>query len=305
MSKPYGWAAVPGSCGELVQGIYEGRHFHVTCPVDLYSRAVAVRKATEGVLVNPHSPKAARAVEGLLERFRVEGGFELFIDRDMSVGKGMASSTADIAAACWAVADALNLELSAECVAEAAVAVEPTDGVLFPGIVAFDHVQGGAFRRLDYVAMDVVIIEPPSTIDTLAVAANRPRYAPADLKQIEEAYAMVVAGLADGDEAAVAAGATLSASVNQRYFPKRHFEEISDLAARCGALGLNVAHSGTVMGVLAKAGRGKWVMKRLAPRLPKSYAIRAAKLIPGGPARSMEQRMKVERIAGAAAGGNR
>jgi uncharacterized protein involved in propanediol utilization len=28
---------VPGTCGELVQGIYNGTLIHVTCPVDLYS----------------------------------------------------------------------------------------------------------------------------------------------------------------------------------------------------------------------------------------------------------------------------
>jgi len=28
---------VPGTCGELVQGICEGNNFHVTCPVELFS----------------------------------------------------------------------------------------------------------------------------------------------------------------------------------------------------------------------------------------------------------------------------
>jgi uncharacterized protein involved in propanediol utilization len=28
----------PGACGELAQGVIEGIHFLVTCPVDFYSR---------------------------------------------------------------------------------------------------------------------------------------------------------------------------------------------------------------------------------------------------------------------------
>jgi len=28
---------VPGTCGELVQGIKENKNFHITCPVNLFS----------------------------------------------------------------------------------------------------------------------------------------------------------------------------------------------------------------------------------------------------------------------------
>ena len=31
-------ARAPGVCGELAQGVIEGIHFLVTCPVDFYSR---------------------------------------------------------------------------------------------------------------------------------------------------------------------------------------------------------------------------------------------------------------------------
>ena len=31
-------ARAPGVCGELAQGVIEGIHFLVTCPIDFYSR---------------------------------------------------------------------------------------------------------------------------------------------------------------------------------------------------------------------------------------------------------------------------
>lgn len=279
-----GTAAVPGSCGELVQGMRGGKHFHVTCPVELYSRVLAVRKAASGVSAHPHSPKAVRAVEILLERFQIEEGFELFIDRDMPVGKGMASSTSDIAASCWAVADALGIDLGPGEVAELAISVEPSDGVFYPGIVAFDHVDGGLLKELGRIELDVVVIEPPSVLDTAWVAENRPRYAEDDLLKIDEAYLMVAEGISTVSTKMVADGATLSAEINQRYLPKEHFDDIAELALRSGALGVNAAHSGTVMGILADPCSGKMVEERIRPWLPSRYSARTTKVTGGGKA---------------------
>ena len=50
---------VPGSCGEVMQGFWQGRPFLVTCPIDRYS-TVVVRPGT-GRLVGGGA-KARRAL---------------------------------------------------------------------------------------------------------------------------------------------------------------------------------------------------------------------------------------------------
>src|SRR5712692_8205418 len=53
---------VPGTCGEFVQGMLDGRHFLVSCPIDLYS-TVSVDLLAEGPSIHcpPERPKAWRA----------------------------------------------------------------------------------------------------------------------------------------------------------------------------------------------------------------------------------------------------
>jgi len=52
------------------------------------------------------------------------------------------------------------------------------------------------------------------------------------------------------DLAAIAAIATESAELNQRFLPLRQFRAIRELADEYRALGVQISHSGTVAGVL-------------------------------------------------------
>jgi uncharacterized protein involved in propanediol utilization len=52
--------------------------------------------------------------------------------------------------------------------------------------------------------------------------------------------------------------ASASARINQRYFPKCHFDRFERLVEQVGALGLQVAHSGPIVGMLFDShGSGK------------------------------------------------
>jgi uncharacterized protein involved in propanediol utilization len=53
-----------------------------------------------------------------------------------------------------------------------------------------------------------------------------------------------------GDAALLGCVATASARLNQRILPKPHFERLERLAQETGALGLQVAHSGSVAGLI-------------------------------------------------------
>jgi uncharacterized protein involved in propanediol utilization len=55
------------------------------------------------------------------------------------------------------------------------------------------------------------------------------------------------------DSVTLAAIATESATLNQRFVPMRKFWEIRDLAASYHALGVQISHSGTVAGILFDA----------------------------------------------------
>ena len=66
----------------------------------------------------------------------------------------------------------------------------------------------------------------------------------------EEALDLVTRGLESGSADDIAAGATLSAVSNQKLLYKPQLDAVLRLSDDVGALGVNAAHSGAVLGML-------------------------------------------------------
>ena len=243
----------PATCGELVQGMIDGVHFHVTCPIDLFSCARVKLLENSGLRAPRDRPKAGQAFRKALEETGNPGiGGELIIDSAIPRGKGMGSSTADIAATAAAVFLALHREPDPRRLAAIALSIEPTDGSLFPGIVLFDHREG---RALEFLGppppLQLLILDFGGEVDTLEFdRRRRPEVLRMLQREILEALGMVKAGIASRDLKLIGEGATLSARLNQRILFKPQLEKVIGLSREVGAVGVNVAHSGTVIGVM-------------------------------------------------------
>ena len=253
-------ASAPGTCGELAQGMLDGILCMVTCPIDLYSRATVelyprqplgeLRTGIEGPVDSPKACKAARAALDCLGYAGVGG--RLWLDSPLPRGKGMASSTADVAAAIAATAKAAGAEVSPRVVAEIALSVEPSDGIMIPQVAVFDHREGRVARTLgEPPPMRVVVLDFGGSVDTQEfnlVDRN------AVLKRLEprmtEAVSLIEEGIARGDPLRVGKGASISAEANQELLFNPCLEAVQELSLRTGAVGVNVAHSGTVIGML-------------------------------------------------------
>ncbi len=270
----YGRARAPGTCGELVQGWLDGIDFMVTCPVDLWS-CVEVAVGCEGADGKQYKSctKAGHAVQRTLARFGQPGRAVSYrVVSRIPVGKGMASSTADIAAACVATARALEKAISAEEVADIALSIEPTDGLMYPGIALFDHRMGRIRRTLGCPPpMDVIVVDPGGTVDTL-LFNGRPELALLNRKkerEVEESLSLVEQGVIQGDPELIGWGATLSARAHQRILEKPALDRCIELGKELGAVGVNVAHSGSVIGLLFDRRKGpgpdavRYVSKKL------------------------------------------
>ena len=247
-------ASAPGTCGELAQGMLDGVHFMITCPIDMYSVATVELSWGEGGLsAPPDSPKAGCAVRATLDCLgatRVEA--RLWLDSRLPRGKGMASSTADVSAAIVATAAAMSEELSPNQIAEIALGIEPSDGVMFPNIAMFDHRQGRVARTLGKPPpMSVVILDFGGGVDTLEFnRVNRDSVLRLLEPEMVEAVSLIEDGIRGGDSVLIGRGATLSALANQKIMFNPHLESALELSERAGAVGVNVAHSGAVIGML-------------------------------------------------------
>lgn len=281
---------VPGSCGELVQGISSGVPFLVTCPVNLYTTVRITDKNRERSGLGAKSKAAfERTLEYLGQR---EFPYGISLSSELPIGKGMASSSADIAAVCVAVATALEKPLTAAEISRLAAGIEPTDGIFFHGIVRMNHMTGECLERLGtFPALSIAVFDTGGTVDTLAFHERE------DLEDLAAQNEAIVAQALDFlreplDAAAVAEAATRSALANQTILPKQGLSEILCFARAEGALGINVAHSGTILGVLFAPEVRKPAVSEAAGRIARKFRhlqyLQNVELISGG--------YKVERV---------
>ena len=234
----------------------DGDYFLVSCPIDMYATAsVEVSPGGGRVHAPEDAPKARRAVELTLDHFgRPDVDARLSLSGPLPRGKGMASSTADVSAAIAATSTALGQSgtMPPSEIARLALLVEPSDGLMLPGISVFDHRSGTVARTLgEAPPMRVVVLDFGGNVDTLTFnRVDREETLQLLQSMFEEALALVTSGIEKGRVEDVAAGATISALANQRMLYKPLLDAVLNLADELGALGVNVAHSGTVIGML-------------------------------------------------------
>ena len=198
----------------------------------------------------------------------------LALSSSLPRGKGMASSTADVSASIAATAACLveSGAMPPAEIARIALLIEPSDGLMLPGISVFDHRNGTTARTIgESPSMRVVVLDFGGNVDTLEFnTVDRVD----TLKQLqpsfEEALEMIVRGVEAGQAEDVAAGATISAVANQQLLFKPQLEAVMSLAEEVGALGVNVAHSGTVIGMLFEddPSLARWASSQACERLP-------------------------------------
>ena len=115
--KHYG--ICPASCGELVQGVMDRDEYLCSYAVDLYSTA-EVEERLNNINIGPS--KSRRAIEEVFKKFNIpveeSRNISLKIKSKIPIGKGMASSTADIGATIGATLGLIKKELSSEEIAK-------------------------------------------------------------------------------------------------------------------------------------------------------------------------------------------
>ena len=169
--------AVPGTCGELVQGTLDGVPCLVSCPIALYSVAAARSGLGVGWSASPHLAKTQTALRyGLQYLDLADSSGRVDLTSDLPHGRGYGSSTADIGATLFALGHATGRSLSPAEAAQLALRVEPTDGSLFPGWILWDHIGGQICDDLGAPPLlSVIILDPGGEVDT--VAYNRQAHA--------------------------------------------------------------------------------------------------------------------------------
>lgn len=256
-----GVGAASGHHGELLQGVFEDRNgrLHrglVTLPLTrLVSKATFTAAATPGLATRPSGKvKAGLAARQTLSHLGVSEGGVLHIESNIPIGHGYGSSTADVVAAIRAVAAAHDVRLQPSRASQLAVAAErASDAIAFDehavlfaqreGAVLEDF--GGSLPPLLLVGFKAMGGRP---IDTLELPPAR--YHSIEIQQFRVLRALIAYAVRHQDPVCLGRAATASALLSQRHLPKQQLERVIDIAKGAGACGVQVAHSGSLLGIL-------------------------------------------------------
>lgn len=252
MDFTIGLARCPGTCGEWVQGARKGIPFLVDCPIDRFSEArVALDMNATGWDLPLGKSKVLQVLELLKEDLglpALSGKVEFL--QQLPEGKGMASSTADIAAVVAAALIALGEDPVPERLANFALQIEPSDSVMFPGITEIEHVIRHQHRVLGpSVPALFLALDWGGAIDTRVFNA-RPGLAEHYRRyedEIARAYGLAREGIEQIDLEKLAAAGTISAQCNLEINKKSQFESFLAWVLQKGGLGVVTAHSGTLL----------------------------------------------------------
>jgi uncharacterized protein involved in propanediol utilization len=205
--------------------------------------------------VDPHwKVKAARAARLALDAVGAgRCGGVLRLHSSIPTGLGLGSSTSDVLATLRAVCAAYGAPADADMLARLAVRAEvASDPLMFDGAVLFAQREGRVLEHWgewvpDFLLLSVDTDPQAGGRDTLS--APRPDHVTARA-DYTELLRRARAAFRARDAAAVAAVATRSADLHQHIAPTRGYQALRAVSAASGALGLQIAHSGTLAGVL-------------------------------------------------------
>lgn len=271
----------PGSCGEFIQGYMDGASFMVTCPINRY----AVAKSRLGAPRSALPEKSKRARELTLSYLGMAGReVDISLSSDIPVGKGMASSTADISAVVQATALACGRELTPAEIAKIAISIEPSDGTMYPGLVRFNYRKGKLLETLGPCPpLRLLVYDCGGEVDTLHF--NKKRNLLKLQKKNEAEIRLALATFKKGlrTEALsekeritlLGQAASYSAGANQSILKKEIFGEFYETGMAAGADGVVCAHSGTVLALVLTPDAPAAVIRE---KMDETFAGRAAYL---------------------------
>jgi uncharacterized protein involved in propanediol utilization len=242
------------SFGEIVQGRTSGgEDFLVTLPIDMWSACELVCSPINGPLVVECRLEKSRAVlYHVLSEIGIHRGFHIQCDftRNIPIGKGLSSSTADMLATLRAIQEVFGFLLTESYISKTFAEIEPHDGLHFNASVMYNHRSGRLIENFGYVPQFTIIaIDDGGEVDT--VDYNR-KLAFTDklMQRFDVLLERLRCAYTRRDDREIAACATESARCHLERTGNELLKEVLLRGAVFAPLGIVATHSGTCAGFL-------------------------------------------------------
>jgi len=247
--------------GEILQGVFEegnGANTQglVTLPMNKIGSNALFSidpNARETRVIPRHKQKALSAALSTLNFFNAPGLYgSLHIDTFVDEGAGAGSSTSDVVATCYAVANALGKNITPAQVARISVMAErASDSIMHVGdTVLFAQQEGRIIEMVgpEMPAFGVLSFSLGPPVSTCTY--QTPEYTRDDLRKFKPLLSMLKRGLEYSDLNIIARVGLLSAQINQRFIVKPFFDEVVSIVETNNLPGLQIAHSGNLVGII-------------------------------------------------------
>ncbi|RAL24448.1 kinase [Thermoflavimicrobium daqui] len=244
-----------GTFGELLQGVMSkcDLDFLVTFPITCFAHATFISDPSRSdVEVSPSfKSKSKKVAELLLQEFGLHRGGKLVIESDIPVGKGLASSSADLVATARAISACFHLSLTEEQMENVIRQIEPSDGVMYSGVVSFYHKRVQLKEYIgDLPPLTVVSIDEGGQMDTIQFNKIPKPFSTKEKKEFDVLLDMITKAIREQDVEMIGEVATQSAILNQMLRPKKCLHDMIRICNEVGGLGIIATHSGTCLGIL-------------------------------------------------------
>lgn len=242
----------PSACGELIEGQINGVNFLSSYMINCFNQWMIEPQASTPAQ-EMKNLKLYKGIDYLAQAGLIPHTWRSEISlrgqAQIPIGKGMGSSTADLSAGLLAVSDYYKLPLEPAEIIEYSTQVEATDHSAYADLTVMNHVTGEVFYQTSVnFKMSVLVLEPATIVDTRRSMHEISLYQSEERTNIYQRLAdELVRAFETKDIAWLAEIAWTSALLNEAVLPKPLLQSFKKLLKINGVLGLNIAHTGSVI----------------------------------------------------------
>lgn len=272
-----GYGKSHSSFGEILQGRLKNEvDFLVTLPIDMWSicNLTAIRRYGP-LVINCEYYKSAKVADMLLDKLGIKDGYEITISfsRNIPVGKGLSSSTADMLSTIRALQEVFGFLLREKTISEIFTLIEPHDGLMYKSCVVYNHRKGQLIKELMYIPeFWIIAIDFGGQINTVEYNSKL-SFTPEVLEQYEKLLADLEEAFSRKDELKIAQCATQSTALhinaNQNELKLRVF----NTCQKFDPMGVVNTHSGTCLGLVYSKSKSIDEINAIAQKIETEYQL--------------------------------
>jgi len=288
---------VIGKVGEWLQGTDENGDpivFPFTTTSSPFRTLTTIERAPNlSILTEPHSIGSKRKTELAVKEMAVTCGFaadcnyRITILNSPPAGKGLGSSSVDVASALLAIKHHRNLDVGEAGLFQVMCRVERSDFLFHPELIIATNPVAGNFSIAGTAPPCVLLAwdtAPGEHIDTEAV-----RHLDLARRRFSREYKELCSLMLTNDSAARFHASTRSAELNDQLLPKTGFSVANRLAAEFDALGLVAAHTGTYLGIVFPSSTDEELLATVRAKLVKQLSVEPLRFAVGSIGKKFSQ----------------